>query len=282
MYLKQIKKKYLKYRVLKDQPNIIIMNRQKDLKLFKKFKGKKILVQHTSVIGYQKRDLKTLEIIKLMRDNLDYIVTLSEKSKEILKDILENERIKYVTIRHSCELKLLKEDKKKSKKLIMITRLDNGEKRIDLAIRGMKKLSDYTLDIYGDGKDREFLKKLIEDEGLESRVTIHNKTNLISEKLDQAGIFIITSDQEGYAITSIEAMTRGLPIIVRNTFESAEDIVQGNGVLLSKKWNENEFIEAVEEVYKNYEEYSKKSLELAKSYQLDKIEKEWKKLISEM
>ena len=45
----------------------------------------------------------------------------------------------------------------------------------------------------------------------------------------------MTSDYEGYPITLIEAARRGLPIILRNTFDSAQDIVIDNGILLGKR-----------------------------------------------
>ena len=47
----------------------------------------------------------------------------------------------------------------------------------------------------------------------------------------------MTSDFEGYPITLIEAMRRGFPIVLRNTFDSAQDIVINNGVLLEKEWD---------------------------------------------
>ena len=37
-----------------------------------------------------------------------------------------------------------------------------------------------------------------------------------------------------YPISTIEAMRRGLPIVLRNTFDSAQDIVINNGVLFRK------------------------------------------------
>lgn len=275
------KKKYLKFKVLNDKPDIIIMNRPKDLRLFKNFKGIKILVQHTSIDRYIKETSENKKLVELMKNNVDYFITLSDKSKEVFQEYLGN-KIEYITIRHSCELPLLVEEKIKNKKLIIISRLENGQKRLDLAIKVMKKLMDYTLDIYGEGTDEEMLRKLIKEEGVESRVFLHKKTNKIKEKLDESGIFIMTSDHEGYGITNIEAMTRGLPIILRNTFESAEDIVQGNGVLLSKEWDEDKFLEAIERIYNNYEKYSKKSLELAKRYQFETIEKKWQEFIHKL
>lgn len=88
----------------------------------------------------------------------------------------------------------------------------------------------------------------------------------------------MTSDYEGYPISIIEAMRRGLPIVLRNTFDSARDIVIDNGVLLEKEWNEDKFIEAVKKIYDNYEYYSENSKKLGERYSLEVIKKEWDKL----
>ena len=92
--------------------------------------------------------------------------------------------------------------KQKNKKLIMIGRIDNNSKRFDLAIKAMKKLPEYTLDIYGDiyidrKRDYEVLKELIKKENI-NNVTFKGATNKVQEVLDESGIYIMTSDYEAY------------------------------------------------------------------------------------
>lgn len=163
----------------------------------------------------------------------------------------------------------------------MICRLENEQKRIDLAVSSMKKLSDFILNIYGDGKDKKYLEKLIKENNLKN-VILHGGTNKIKERLDENSIFIMTSDKEGYPITTIEAMRRGLPIVLRNTFDSAPDIVQDNGILLKKEWNEDKFVEAVKKVYNNYEYYSGNSIKMGKQYNVDVIKEKWVRLFNEL
>ena len=143
----------------------------------------------------------------------------------------------------------------------------------------MKKLPDFILEIYGDGPHEEMLKKIVIDEKLEDRIFFKGRTTKIKEKLDESSIFIMTSDHEGYGITNIEAMMRGLPIILRNTFESAPDIVQNNGILLEKEWDEDKFVEAVYKVYENYEYYSKNSIEMGKRHTFEVIKNKWLEFI---
>lgn len=89
----------------------------------------------------------------------------------------------------------------------------------------------------------------------------------------------MVSNFEGYPISCIEALRRGLPIILRNTFHSARDIVEENGVLLSKEWNEDKFVEAVKKIYENYDYYSENSTKLGQRYNINLVKEKWYDLI---
>ncbi len=143
----------------------------------------------------------------------------------------------------------------------------------------MKKLPDFTLEIYGAGSDEEMFRELIKQEKLENNVFLKGATNKIKEKLDECSMFIMTSDYEGYPITSIEAMRRGLPIVLRNTFDSAKDIIENNGILLDKEWNEDKFAEAVRKIYEDYEFYSKNAIEMGKRHDFEIIKSQWEELV---
>ncbi len=274
------KTKYLEYRVRQERPDIVIVNKPKDLRLFKNLKT--ILVQHTALSEYKSKYLKSKDVIKLIKRSLNYFVFLSENSqKEFCKELtLDINKTK--VIRHCCEVELLENKKQKNKKLIIIARLENNQKRIDLAIKAMKKLPDFILEIYGAGSDEEMLNNLIKQEKLGDNVFLKGATNKVKEKLDECSIFIMTSDHEGYPITSIEAMRRGLPIVLRNTFESAQDIIEDNGILLEKEWNEDKFVEAVRKIYDNYEFYSKNAVEMGKRHDFEIIKFQWKELIADL
>lgn len=273
------KNRYLLYKAKRNKYDVLIYNSPNDLKKFYKLGAKNILVQHGSwKYYYQGTYKKNPKLVTVLKENLDCYVFLSKYDQEKFVKGLELDINRTAVIRHSCEIELLENSKKKNKKLIMITRLDNNQKRIDLAINVMKKLSNYTLEIYGDGPDKEYLENLIYKNSLKN-VFLCGGTNQVKEKLDESAIFIMTSDTEGYPISLIEAMRRGLPIILRNTFEAAQDIIKDNGILLEQEWNEEEFVRAVEKIYKNYEFYSKNSIEMGKRHNFDVIENQWKKLI---
>ena len=278
--LKDKIRKYLVMQELKKiNPEIIICNLPYELEMIKDFKcEKKILVQHFNF----ERFISDIPRMQELKKDLTGYIVLSPYDKEKFQKGFGLLKEKVKVIRHTCEMGLLEIKKEKNKKLVMVARLDNNQKRFDLSIKAMKKLPEFTLDIYADRVDGEqelnMLKNLAKENNI-SNVFFKGSTTKVQEKLDESGIFIMTSDFEGYPITLIEAMRRGLPIVLRNTFEAAEDIVMDNGVLLEKEWNEDKFVEAVRKVYDNYEYYSENSKKLGERHSPEVIKKEWDKLL---
>ena len=268
----------LKRKVQKIRPDFLIFSSPYEINVLHKVKAKKIFVQHTSLEEYKRSYLYNKENEKILKEIPDYFIFLSSYDKENFCKKLNLDERKARVIRHSSGMKLLQAKKEKNKKLIMVARIDNNSKRFDLAINAMKRLPDYTLDIYGNGPDIEYCQKIIKEEKI-NNVFFRGSTNRVQEKLDKSGIFIMTSDYEGYGIVNIEAMRRGLPIVLRNTFEAAQDIVIDNGILLDREWDEDKFVEAVKKIYDNYEYYSENSKKLGERHSSEVIKEEWDSLL---
>lgn len=277
-------REYQMNKIIKEiNPDIVILGFPHEINYLKNIKCKKILVQHINYDIYIKNFFNyDLRLIEKIKEEIDKFIFLSKFDLEIFREKLKLNKEKIKVIRHSSEVDLFFGSKEKNKNLIMVARLQNNHKRFDLVIKAMKKLQEFNLKIYGDGPDKEDLQALIDQEKVEN-VYLMGGTNKIQKALDKASIFIMTSDFEGYGITNIEAMRRGLPIILRNTFEAALDIIvdNQNGILLAKEWNEDQFIEAVYKIYDNYEYYSKNALILARRYNSEVIKEEWRKIIYE-
>ena len=274
----------IKKSINKNLENIIIFNHPEDLERIKDIKSKRILVQHMNYDMYMKWFCKDEETKKLIEEKINFFISLSPYDKKKFEENFKFSPSQVKVIRHTCNTEMLQSKKIKNKRLIMIARIDNDHKRFDLAIKAMKKLPEFTLEIYGNEykkEDMNSLKNIIKNNKI-TNVFFRGETTEVQTKLDESGIFIMTSDYEGYPITLIEAMRRGLPLVLRNTFEAAEDIVIDNGVLLNKEWNEDKFAEAVRKIYDNYEYYSENSKRLGARHNLEVIKKEWDKLFKEV
>lgn len=271
---------FIRKKLKKINPDICILSTPKELEVLKDIKCKKILVQHTNFKRYMEVHFEDKNLIKLLKKELDYFVFLSDNDMKKFQKEIEFPLKKSIVIRHSSEIDIFEGIKQKNKKLIMIGRIENKAKRYDLAILAMRKLKDFTLLIYGDGPDLEKLRELVNKEKI-NNVIFKGPTNNVAKALDEASIFVMTSDYEGYGITNIEAMRRGLPIILRNTYEAAEDIVvdNKNGILLEKEWDEDKFVEAVQKIYTNYDYYYKNTIIEREKYDYSIIKRKWEELI---
>lgn len=270
----------------KNKYNCILINSPKDLDYLspRNLKKKIILIQHqTSQRYYESPNFLNKEerVLKNLKKYVDKMIMLSPEDKEDFNKTFGIELEKMEVIRHMSKLEINKDIKKKNKKLISICRLDNNHKRIDLMIDGMKKIPDFELEIWGDGPHQLVLEEKVKKENLKN-IKFMGKTSKIKEKLDEASIFLMTSDYEGYPISTIEATKRGLPLIIRNKFTSASDIVKENGILLYQKWSDEEFISAINKIYQNYELYNKAAISEAKKYDYSIISAEWRSLFDEM
>ena len=110
------------------------------------------------------------------------------------------------------------EDNKKIK-LIQISRLKE-QKNVDKTIKAVdilrKKGLDITLDIVGEGKERENLESLTYSLGLINHIKFHGyitDLNKLQELFSKNNIFVLPSSGETFGLTYIEAMSQGLPII---------------------------------------------------------------------
>ncbi len=103
---------------------------------------------------------------------------------------------------------------KKDNIILSVGRLVPG-KRFDLLITAFKKISDPTakLFILGDGPERETLKNLANELGLQDRVTLPGFTPDTGHYYAKAKCFALTSEHETFGLVLIEAMSYGLPVL---------------------------------------------------------------------
>ncbi len=245
---------------------------------------KVIAIQHhriDTLISNKANFNNSSHLIKEFGRNIDKFVVLSERDRQEAIDKLNLKGQQVVVIPHMVKMKKAQQRLTCNKRLVMLARLDNKQKRFDLVLRAMVECLDWRLDIYGDGPDRNYIFGLIDSLGLKN-VSLHPSTNNVENVLESSDVHLMTSDYEGFGFSNIEAMRKGLPLIIRNTFPAAESLIDGNGKLLSSQWNVDEFLQSLDYVSENYKELSYRSLLLSEKFSPEVISKSWKSLISEL
>ncbi len=97
-----------------------------------------------------------------------------------------------------------------------------------------KKHLDYNLEIYGEGEKREELEKLIQNLGLCKCANIYPFDKNVHKKIIDAGMYVSTSDWEGFPNSVLEAMSIGLPVISTDCDFGPADLINNNenGILV--------------------------------------------------
>jgi L-malate glycosyltransferase len=116
--------------------------------------------------------------------------------------------------------------------IIFIGRLIR-EKNADLVVHATRLLMenhpDLRVIIVGEGPEREKLKSLIDENGLETRITLHNFFTdhaRIIALLKASRVFVLPSTREGFGITALEALACGLPVVtVAHPANAVQDLV---------------------------------------------------------
>lgn len=87
------------------------------------------------------------------------------------------------------------------------------------------KAPDWSLEIIGNGPDKDRLQKLIDGLGLKSKVVLAPATSTIQEKYLTGSIYAMTSRYEGLPMVLLEAQACGLPIISYDCKCGPKDII---------------------------------------------------------
>ncbi|MBQ9566220.1 MAG: glycosyltransferase family 4 protein [Synergistaceae bacterium] len=88
-------------------------------------------------------------------------------------------------------------------------------KGLDVALRALGELKDrdWTLDVLGDGAQREEWTALARELGLEGRITFHGFRDDAEEWMSRSGCLLFPSYEEGLPLTVLEALAVGLPVL---------------------------------------------------------------------
>jgi glycosyltransferase involved in cell wall biosynthesis len=287
--------------VNQEKPNIILsINNYANIvislsKLLFRFKNKIILTHHnnlTKILNSRcspvlKLFIKTLLPVLYKTANIHVVV-----SNGIVTDIKKLSKRKNIKVIYNG-IKLNHLNKIKSlgskKVIVSVGRFDTQKDFFTLleAFNILKdKLDNIKLILIGDGLENKRIKKYIKQKKLNNLVKIKKWQNNISKYLKNSTLFVFSSLYEGFSYVIIEAMSFGLPIVSTDTPFGPREILDNGkyGILIPMK-DPKAMADAIHNLLtdkKKYQYYSKKSLERAKYFSLDKMLKNYKKIILDL
>lgn len=220
--------------------------------------------------------------------NLDYFVLVSNDLYEFYNKKLTGYNCKCVYIPNVLDSFPDKCAPLIEKRLVSVGRLSKEKGYIDLL--GLynilvKDHPDWTLDIVGDGPERERLEEYIKNHNLSDKVTLHGYQgrDYIDKLLNKSSIYLMTSYTESFGIVLIEAMSHGLPCIAFSSAEGARELIDSGrtGYLINNR-NNRAYIKKVEDLMNDIEVRKRighESRKNVRKYNGEEVVKLWYEII---
>lgn len=145
-----------------------------------------------------------------------------------------------------------------------------------------KRLTEYTLSIYGDGPAKAEMKEYINKHCID-RVIFKGFCNDLDDIYTHADLLLMTSDTEGFGMVLIEAMYYGVPCISFDCPVAPKEIIADAGITVPT-YDEKAYANAVISLLVDNPQLhtlQKKSIVRARSYYIDKVVQKWLALFNQ-
>lgn len=172
---------------------------------------------------------------------------------------------------------------KREKRIVTACRL-NAQKNLPLLLDAFSDLAqefpEYTLDIYGEGPERERLTEKIEHMGLSDRITLRGFSDHIYDDIRRAALFVLPSDYEGISNSMLEAVALGVPTVCTDcpAGGARETIAHGVNGLLVPVGDRAALAEAMRRILRNdafAEQISREGVKLRDHLSVSVIAQKW-------
>ena len=218
----------------------------------------------------------------------DYIVTLTEGDKKAYADKLgRKERIS--TIYNPTMKNSNMEPGEKENWLITVghlTKLKGMDLLAKTACTVLTRNPEWKWLIVGDGEERPFLERFIEQHGLENRLILAGKAHDVSQYLRRAQVYVLTSRLEGFGMSMLEAKEFSLPIVGFDVPTGPNEIVSHsvNGLLIPP-FDCDAMAAALESLIQDDDlrrSYSRHAYDDIEKFQMEKILSEWNTVLTSL
>lgn len=222
------------------------------------------------------------------------ILALTDEIAADLQQRFPNQDIRVVpnAIEISNSLSQLKPARKPSSppyRAIAVGRLAT-EKGFDSLIEAWNlarnQLTQWQLDIVGEGDQRKTLEDLIQIHGLKDSVFLPGWSNHIAEDLEKSNLFILSSRYEALPRSLLEAMSHRLPIVATRASDVIPKLVQEKQNGWTVPINDtNQLSHSISQACQNLEIlrlYGDRSRDIVEDYSWDNIGPKWLRLLTEL
>lgn len=174
-----------------------------------------------------------------------------------------------------------------SKKIIAVGRLEQV-KQFDLLIEAFSKIAqnypEWTLDLLGDGTQREHLQLLVEKYGLQKKVNFLGMQKDVKKYMLDAAFMVISSEYEGFSLVTLEGFECGLPVVAFELPSIKEIVGDYKAAFFAQQKSVKELAEKMQEMMESPDiirTMGKAAKQCVAQYSILEIGKKWDELIRE-
>lgn len=245
-------------------------------------KGKIVVTEHNDYyhgigrIGMLKR--------RLLYTKADKVVLLTENNKQIYNKFLDNVEV-INNPRPFVSNDISNQD---NNRIITAGRLEyekGYDRLIDIFNDQEIRKSNWKLDIYGEGSEKQNIINKIKNYKLENSIRVLPFTSNIKEELLNSDIYVLTSRTEAFPMVLLEAMECGLPCISFDISGPREIIKNGEDGFIVEKDNNDSFTQKLKRLMNDKDMrvlYSRNAKNNIARFDIENIANRWNKLFTEI
>ena len=300
VYLKKQRqfKKALTNELMRIRPDITISLLRREINFINDIKdgSRKIGEMHINRANYRNYSTEKVCFIKKLfakfwssnllhhLQKLDKLVVLTDRDRESWVE-LNN----VVTIPDPLSLSPTTISPLTEKRVVAIARYSH-EKGIDLLLKAWsvveKQISDWRLDVYGDG-DRTHYEQLVDELQIDrERCCLHARTDDVEKEYCNSSIFVLSSRFEGFGMVLTEAMACGLPVVSFDCPWGPQSIItDGEDGILVENGNVEALASSLSKLMSDEilrQSMSKAGLKNVQRFSIDYVADQWRRLFESL
>ena len=234
LYLKPL---LLKRSIINSDAKVIISSRRDFSSLVGKYHRDNIVTISEEHV-YHKNDVKYINKVINANKHVDYMLPTSLELTNFYRDKV-NAKVEYIP--NIISYYPNKRNSLNNKKILAVGRLSKEKgfvSLVEVMKEVVKKDRKITLDIYGDGEEKDNILKAIKKNNLENNISLKGfiSPNELNSIRKDYSLVLCSSYEESFGLAVLESMAFGIPCI---TFDDAKGLLEfvssENGVIISNR-----------------------------------------------
>lgn len=217
----------------------------------------------------------------------DYVVTLTQRDKELWEKGLKKINAKIIAISNPVPYEDIENNPSLEYKTVLAVGRLTHVKGFDLLItawaRFAQQVPDWKVVIVGSGEDELMLKQMAKDLGVGDSIIFAGRQKDMDQFYRQASFFCMSSRFEGFGMVLLEAQSYGLPIVAFDCDTGPRELVNShNGWLVEPESIEKlsmTLLRVINLDDRSYNTKVKESLLNIKNFSIESTVKFWEKVI---